>query len=92
MKAGVLQPTRRMPASFAWVGSRSCRIGTESGGEWGAILGDDVMAAAFIDRIVRDSHIVNIRGNSYRMRHHTELWKALHSDGHEELTREVEST
>ena len=47
--------------------------------EWGEILGDEVMAAALIDRLVHHCHIVNIRGNSYRMRHHTELCKALHS-------------
>jgi DNA replication protein DnaC len=47
--------------------------------EWGEILGDEVMAAALIDRILHHCHIVNIRGNSYRMRHHTELAKALHS-------------
>ena len=47
--------------------------------EWGEILGDEVMAAALIDRLVHHCHIVNIRGNSYRMRHHTELSKALHS-------------
>ncbi len=28
------------------------------------------MAAALIDRLVHHCHIVNIRGNSYRMRHH----------------------
>ena len=42
-------------------------------------MGDEVMAAALIDRILHHFHIVNIRGNSYRMRQHTELWKALHS-------------
>ena len=47
--------------------------------EWGTVLGDEVMAAALIDRIVHHCHIVNIRGNSYRMRHHTELWKELNS-------------
>ncbi len=47
--------------------------------EWGQILGDEVMAAALIDRLLHHCHIVNIRGNSYRMRHHTELSKALHS-------------
>ena len=47
--------------------------------EWGEILGDEVMAAALIDRLVHHCHIVNIRGNSFRMRHHTELSKALHS-------------
>ncbi len=47
--------------------------------EWGQILGDEVMAAALIDRLLHHCHIVNIRGNSYRMRHHTDLSKALHS-------------
>ena len=47
--------------------------------EWGDVLGDDVMAAALIDRLVHHCHIVNIRGNSFRMRHHTELSKALHA-------------
>jgi len=46
--------------------------------EWGEVLGDDVMAAALIDRVLHHCHIVNIRGNSYRMRHHTEVWKAIH--------------
>jgi len=36
--------------------------------EWGAILGDEVMAAALIDRLMHHCHVVNIRGNSYRMR------------------------
>ena len=36
--------------------------------EWGAVPGDEVMAAALIDRVVHHCHIVNIRGNSYRMR------------------------
>ena len=45
--------------------------------EWGEVFGDDVMAAALIDRLVHHCHIVNIRGNSYRMRHHQELHRAL---------------
>jgi DNA replication protein DnaC len=48
--------------------------------EWGAVLGDDVMAAALIDRVLHHCHLVNIRGNSYRMREHTELFRALQSD------------
>ena len=47
--------------------------------EWGQILSDEVMAAALIDRLLHHCHIVNIRGNSYRIRHHTELFKILHS-------------
>ena len=37
------------------------------------------MAAALIDRLVHHCHIVTIRGNSYRMRQHTDLWQALHT-------------
>ena len=33
--------------------------------EWGAILGDEMMAAARLDRLLHHCHIVNIRGNSY---------------------------
>jgi DNA replication protein DnaC len=47
--------------------------------EWGEIFGDEVMAAALIDRLVHHCHIVTIRGHSYRMRQHTELWHALHT-------------
>jgi DNA replication protein DnaC len=47
--------------------------------EWGAIFGDDVMAAALIDRLLHHCHIVNIRGNSYRMREHRDLWQTLNS-------------
>jgi DNA replication protein DnaC len=46
--------------------------------EWGEIFGDEVMAAALIERLLHHCHIVNIRGNSFRMRQHTELWKQLH--------------
>jgi DNA replication protein DnaC len=46
--------------------------------EWGDIFGDETMAAALIDRLVHHCHIVNIRGNSYRMRHHADVTAALH--------------
>lgn len=45
--------------------------------DWGGVLGDEVMAAALIDRLLHHCHIVNIRGNSYRMRQHADLSKAL---------------
>jgi DNA replication protein DnaC len=44
---------------------------------WGEIFGDEVMAGALIDRLVHHCHIVNIRGNSYRMRQHAELHAVL---------------
>ena len=43
--------------------------------EWGQILGDEVMAAALIDRLLHHCHIVSIRGNSYRLRHQRALWR-----------------
>ena len=47
--------------------------------EWGEVFGDEVMAAALIDRLLHHCHIVNVRGNSYRMRRHVDLWQQLHS-------------
>ena len=41
--------------------------------EWGEVFGDETMAAALIDRLLHHCHIVNIRGNSYRMRQHRDL-------------------
>jgi DNA replication protein DnaC len=55
--------------------------------EWGEVFGDEVMAAALIDRILHHCHIVNIRGNSYRMRQHTELWQALRQRAEEPSSR-----
>ncbi len=45
--------------------------------EWGEIFGDEVMATALIDRLVHHCHIVNMRGNSYRMKNHAALAAAL---------------
>lgn len=57
--------------------------------QWGQVLGDEVMAAALIDRLLHHCRIVNIRGNSFRMRHHTEVWKALHPDGETDSSKEA---
>jgi DNA replication protein DnaC len=48
--------------------------------EWGEVFGDEVMAAALIDRLLHHCHIVNVRGNSFRMRHHTDLSLHLQRD------------
>ena len=37
-------------------------------GEWGEVLGDAVIATAILDRLLHHSHVVNIRGESYRLR------------------------
>ena len=36
-------------------------------GEWGELLGDSVIAAAILDRLLHHSHVPNIRGESYRL-------------------------
>lgn len=48
--------------------------------EWGGVFGDEVMAAALIDRVLHHCHIVSIRGNSYRVRHHREVWMPAEAD------------
>lgn len=37
-------------------------------GEWGSFLGDPVLAAAILDRLLHHSITVNIKGESYRLR------------------------
>jgi DNA replication protein DnaC len=36
--------------------------------EWGEVLGDTVIATAILDRLLHHSHVINIRGESYRLR------------------------
>lgn len=36
--------------------------------DWGEVLGDSVIAAAILDRLLHHSHVLNIRGDSYRLR------------------------
>jgi hypothetical protein len=47
--------------------------------DWGEIFGDEVMAAALIDLLVHHCYLVTIRGNSFRMRHVSELCQTLHA-------------
>ena len=36
--------------------------------EWGELLGDAVIATAILDRLLHHSHVLNIRGESYRLK------------------------
>jgi DNA replication protein DnaC len=38
---------------------------------WGEILGDAMVAAALIDRLIHHAHMVTLKGKSYRLREHT---------------------
>ena len=45
--------------------------------EWGEAFGDEVAAPALADRILHDCHLVNILGNSYRMREQIDLCRRV---------------
>ena len=36
--------------------------------QWGELLGDTVIATANLDRLLHHSHVLNIRGDSYRLK------------------------
>ncbi len=36
--------------------------------EWGTVLNDAVVATAILDRLLHHSHVLTIRGDSYRLR------------------------
>lgn len=42
----------------------------KSFGEWEEIFGDPVIATAILDRLLHHSHVINIKGNSYRLKEH----------------------
>ena len=35
---------------------------------WGELLSDDILATALLDRLLHHAHVVNIRGQTYRLR------------------------
>jgi DNA replication protein DnaC len=37
-------------------------------GRWGEVFGDDVVAAAMIDRLVQHADVVALKGDSYRLK------------------------
>ena len=42
-------------------------------GDWASIFGDPVVATAIVDRLLHNAVVINIRGNSYRMRAYQEV-------------------
>jgi DNA replication protein DnaC len=52
--------------------------------QWGAVFGDDVLAAAILDRLLHHSHTLMIQGESYRLRQKKKaglLGRAPQNDG-----------
>lgn len=41
--------------------------------DWGEIFGDNVVAAALLDRLLHHAIVIEIAGNSYRLREHADL-------------------
>jgi DNA replication protein DnaC len=37
-------------------------------GEWGTVFGDPMVATAILDRLLHHSHVITIRGDSYRLK------------------------
>ncbi|HHW07486.1 MAG TPA: ATP-binding protein [Clostridia bacterium] len=56
-----LVPARYEQGSFILTSNKSF-------GEWGELLGDPVLATAVLDRLSHHCHVINIRGNSYRLK------------------------
>lgn len=68
-------PLDRLEADLAFqvVSARYERSSTvvtsnKSFGDWGELMGDPVLASAILDRLLHHSHIINIRGESYRLK------------------------
>ena len=37
-------------------------------GRWGEVFGDDIVAAAMIDRLVHHAEVISLKGDSYRLK------------------------
>jgi DNA replication protein DnaC len=54
-------------------GGSICLTTNRSFSSWGEIFEDEVVAAAILDRLLGNAVVINIRGESYRMRAHRKL-------------------
>lgn len=79
-EVGYLPLDRRAAHAFFQVVDRRNQIGgsiclttNRSFASWGEIFEDEVVAAAILDRLLGNAVVINIRGESYRMRKHRKL-------------------
>ena len=54
--------------SYRYEKSSTIFTSNKSFSEWGEVLGDQVMASAVLDRVLHHSIVVNIKGDSYRLK------------------------
>lgn len=50
--------------------SSTIMTSNKSFSEWADVFGDPVIATAILDRLLHHCHVVNIKGNSYRLKEH----------------------
>lgn len=43
--------------------------------EWGELLGDPAITTAVLDRIIHRAEVIHLRGQSFRMRHRTTIFR-----------------
>jgi DNA replication protein DnaC len=68
-------------------GNSICLTTNRSFASWGEIFEDDAVAAAILDRLLGNAVVINIRGESYRMRTHRRLLEETRKGGdHQDLT------
>ena len=63
-----VQPESASPTSARYERGSIILTSNKGFGEWGELLGDSVIASAVLDRLLHHSHVLNIRGESYRLR------------------------
>jgi DNA replication protein DnaC len=55
-------------ATRTYNGLTKCSTSNKSFSEWGELFTDQVLATALLDRLLHHSSIINIRGQSYRLK------------------------
>jgi hypothetical protein len=56
------------------------------------VLGDVVVATAILDRLLHHSHVINIRGESYRLREKKRAGLMIGAQSGSEVTQEAKTT
>ena len=64
------QPARYRRGCLRWRGRawERCLTSNKGFADWGELLGDNVIATAILDRLLHHSYVLNIRGESYRLK------------------------
>jgi hypothetical protein len=56
------------PPSYSTAPARLIVTSNKPFGRWGEVFGDDVVAAAMIDRLVHHAEVISMKGDSYRLK------------------------